>query len=75
MTSAKLSSTQADCKGLQSTCQAGTGAHQSVHACWEDSCDSHPSVVWPLRHKREHCSHFIRPPEVESGRRQNLQRL
>jgi len=38
------------------TCRAGTGAHQGVHVCWEDSGDSHPSVVRPLRYKREHCS-------------------
>jgi len=69
MTAAKLGSTQAVCKGMQSTCQAGTGAHQGVHTCWEDSSDSHPSVVWPLRHMREHCTPFIRPPEVVNGRR------
>jgi len=69
MTAAKLGSTQADCKGMQSTCRAGTGTHQGVHACWENLCDSHPSVVRPLRHKREHCSPFIQPPEVVSGRR------
>jgi len=69
MTAANLSLTQADCKEMQSTCRAGTGAHQGVHACWEDSCDSHTSVVWPLRHKREHCSPSIRLPEVASGRR------
>jgi len=68
MTADKLGSTQADRKEMQSTCWAGTGAHHGVHACWEDSSDSHPSVVWPLRHKREHCSPFIRPPEVLSGR-------
>jgi len=33
MTAAKLSSTQADCKGMQATCRAGTGAHKDVHAC------------------------------------------
>jgi len=33
MTAAKLSLTQADCKGMQSTRQAGTGAHKDVHAC------------------------------------------
>ena len=33
MAAAKLGSTQADCKGMQSTCRAGTGAHQDVHAC------------------------------------------
>ena len=33
MTAAKLSLTQADCKGMQSTCRAGTGAHQGVLAC------------------------------------------
>jgi len=33
MTAAKLDSTQADCKEMQSTCRAGTGAHQDVHAC------------------------------------------
>jgi len=54
MTAAKLDSIQAECKEMQSTCRAGTG----VHTCWEDSCDSHPSVVWPLRHKREQCSPF-----------------
>jgi len=69
MTAAKLGSTQADCKGMQSTRRAGTGAHQGVHTCWEDSSDSHRSVVWPLRYKREHCSAFIRPLEVVSGRR------
>jgi len=69
MTAAKLGSTQADCKEMQSTCQAGTGAHEDVHACWEDAGDSHPSVVRPRRHKREHCSPFIRHPEMVSGRR------
>jgi len=33
MTSAKLGSTQADCKEMQSTCRAGTAAHEDVHAC------------------------------------------
>ena len=33
MTAAKLGSTQVDCKGMQSTCRAGTGTHQDVHAC------------------------------------------
>jgi len=69
MTAAKLGSTQADRKEMQSTCRAGTGVHQGVHACWKDSCDSHPSVVWTLRHIREHCSPFIRPPKVVNGRR------
>jgi len=55
MTAAKLGSTQADYNGMQSTCRAGTGTHQDVHACWEDASDSHPSVAWPRRHKREHC--------------------
>jgi len=45
MTAAKLGSTQADRKEMQSTCRAGTGAHQGVHACSDDSSDSHPSVV------------------------------
>jgi len=36
-----LGSTQADCKGMQSTCRAGTSAHQDVHACWEEASDSH----------------------------------
>jgi len=45
MTAAKLGSTQEDGKEMQSTCRAGTGAHQSAHASCEDTCDSHPSVV------------------------------
>jgi len=69
MTVAKLVSTEADCNRMQSTCQAGAGAHQGVHACWEDSSASHPSVVLPLGRKREHSSPFIRSPEVVSGRR------
>jgi len=69
MTTAKLGSTQADCNGMQSTCRAGTGTHQDVHACWEDASDSHPSVARPGRHKRERCSPFIRHPEVVSRRR------
>jgi len=69
MTAAKRGSTQADRKEMHSTWRAGTGAHQGVHACWEDSCDSHPSVVLPLRHKREYCSPFIRPRGVVRGRR------
>jgi len=51
------------------------GAHQDVHASWEDSSDSHPSVARPQRHKKKHCSPFMRHPEVVSGRRENLQRL
>jgi len=69
MTAAKLSSTQADCKEMQSTCRAGTGAHRDVHVCWEDASDSHPSMAWPWRHKKGHCSPFIWHPEVVSGRR------
>jgi len=69
MTAAKLVSTQVDCKGMQSTCRAGTGAHQDVHACSEDASDSHPSVARPRWHKMENCSLFIWHPEVVSGRR------
>jgi len=69
MTAAKLSSTQADYKGMQSTCRAGTGAHKYVHACCEEISDSHQNVTWSRRHKKEHCSPFIRHPEVVSGRR------
>jgi len=56
MTTAKLGSIQADCKGMQSTCRAGTGAHQDEHACWEDASDSHPSVARSRRCIRKHCS-------------------
>jgi len=69
MTAAKVSSTQADCKGMQSTCRAGTGAHKYIHACCEEISDSHPRVTWSRRHKKEHCSPFIRHPELVSGRR------
>jgi len=44
MTTAKLDSIQAGYKGMKPTCRAGTGIHQGVHACWEVSCDSRPSV-------------------------------
>ena len=64
MTAVKLGSTQADCKEMQSTCWAGTGAHQDVHVCWDETSDSHPSVAWSRRHKKEHCSLSIRHPGV-----------
>jgi len=69
MTAAKLGSTQADCKGMQSTCRAGTDAHQDIHAFWEDASYSHPSVARPRRHKKKHCSPFMQHPEMVSGRR------
>jgi len=69
LTTAKLDSIQAGYREMQPTCRAGTGIHQGVHACWEVSSDSRPSVERPLRYEREHCSHFIRPPKEVSGRR------
>jgi len=69
MTAGKLGSTKSDCKGMQLTCRAGTGAQQHVHTCWEDASDSHPSVAWPRRHKRSIAHLFMRHPEVVSWRR------